>query len=84
MYETLYENIEADFLNPTSIHEIIKNAAANDLDILEEKERTTYDYHTQIKEENVKVQVITDNEQIKNITIEKTNETYILDFDFKN
>lgn len=82
--QTLYENVEADFLNPISIHELIKNVAANDVDILEEKEKTTYEYSTQIEEESVKVQVIADDIQIKNITIEKTNETYKLDFNFKN
>lgn len=81
---TLYENVDASLLNPTSIFEIIQNISANDIDILEEKEKNTYNYSTQIEEENTKIQVIVDEEQIQNITIEKTNETYNLDFDFKN
>lgn len=82
--QTLYENVEATLLNPISIYEIIKTISAEDTDILEEKEQTTYDYRTQIEEENIKIQVIADNTKIKNITIEKINETYKLDFDFKS
>lgn len=82
--QTLYENVEASLLNPTSIHELIKNIEANDIDILEENEKTTYNYSTQIEEESIKIQIVVEKEQIKNITIEKTNETYQLDFDFKD
>lgn len=78
--QTLYENVDVTLLNPTSIYEIIKTISANDTDILEEKEQTNYDYNMKIEEEEVKIQVIVDDTQIKNITIEKTNETYQLDF----
>lgn len=81
--ETLYENVEKDFLNPASIYEIIKTIPVSDTDILEEKEQTTYDYHTKIEEEDLKIIVVTNNIQIKNITIEKMNETYTLVFDFE-
>lgn len=82
--QTLYENVEATLLNPISIYEIIKTISAEDTDILEEKEQTTYDYNMKIEEEVVKLQVIADNTKIKSITIEKINETYKLDFDFKS
>lgn len=82
--QTLYENIDATLLNPTSIYEIIKTISAEDTDILEEKEQTTYDYNAKIEEEEVKIQVIAEATQIKNIMIEKANETYKLDFDFKS
>lgn len=82
--QTLYENVETTLLNPTSIYKMIKTISAEDTDILEEKEKTTYDYNMKIEEEDVKIQVIAEANQIKNITIEKISETYKLDFDFKS
>lgn len=82
--QTLYENIDATLLNPISIYELIKTISAEDTDILEEKEQTTYDYYTKIEEEDIKIQVIAEATQIQNIIIEKTKETYQLDFDFTN
>lgn len=82
--QTLYENVDATLFNPTSIYEIIKTIPVEDTDILEEKEQITYDYNTKLEEENVKIQTIANNNQIKSITIEKINETYKLDFDFKS
>lgn len=76
----LYENVEENFLNPSSIYERIKKIPVENTDILEETENTIYKYSTQVEEEEIKIQVIATNTQIKNITIEKLKETYQLEF----
>lgn len=77
----LYENVEESFLNPFSIYEKIKAIPIEDTDIIEEKEKTIYKYSTLIEEEKINICIITSETKIKNITIEKTNETYQLDFE---
>ncbi len=81
--ETLYENVDKNYLNPTSVYEMIQTISANDTDILEEQEQTTYEYHTKIDEEDLKIVVITNHTQIKKIAIEKVKEIYALTFDFE-
>lgn len=83
--QTLYENVDANLLDTTYLYNLIQEIPASNSDILEEKGQTTYEYTAKIKEENVRITVITSDVQIQNITIEKDeNETYTLAFDFNN
>ena len=77
---TLYENIDANLLDLSHIETLIQNIPIANSDILEEDEKTTYEYT--IAEENLKIVVITDDIQINKITLTKENETYELSFNF--
>lgn len=77
---TLYENVEENLLNLTYLNDLIKSISANDSDILEEDNKTIYEYNTILNEENLKIIVIEDQTQIKKITIQKEKETYEFEF----
>lgn len=80
--QTLYENVDESLLNTTYLYDFIKEIPASDTNIIEENEKTTYEYSTKMEEEAVKIMVITSDAQIQTITIEKDRETYTLAFDF--
>ena len=79
--QTLYEYVNANLLNTTYLYNFIKEIPANDSDIIEENNKTTYEYNTELEEDTVKIVVIISDAQIETITIEKDNETYTLAFD---
>lgn len=76
--DTLYENVEASFLNPISIYETIQNVREENIDILEERENTTYTYTL----EDTKIEIVTDAKKITKITITNKTDVYVLDFDY--
>lgn len=75
--DTLYENINANYINIKYIYELTKDAY--DEKVLNNKEEK---YTYKIKEENEEINISfkTDEKQIKEITIEKENEKYLLKF----
>lgn len=79
-WNSLYENIDSDFVNLSYLEDFIQNIPASASDIVEEDKKTTYEYT--VIEENLKIVVITDEVQIESITIIKGNETYELSFAF--
>ncbi len=76
--DTLYENVEERFLNPISLYEIIQNVLEENIDILQEKERMTYEYML----ENYTIKVTTNEKEVTKITVTNDIETYVLDFKF--
>ncbi len=76
----LYENVNSNFLNLSYLYNVTVNTPENILDAIEENEITSYEYSFLENEEEVKITVIEDVNQIKNIMVQSGNTIYELEY----
>lgn len=82
--DNLYENVLETFLNPTLLYDLIKEIPANNYDVIENNDITTYEYNSNLDNIPLNIIVTTNETEITNIDITYQNEIYSLEYSLIN
>lgn len=82
--DNLYENVLETFLNPALLYDLIKEIPANNYDVIENNDITTYEYNSTLDNIPLNIIVTTNKTEITNVDITYQNEIYNLEYSLIN